>query len=187
MGRVISQLFKAGAERFVRGFAAEAAGITGKVARKSTRSLMSQAIAHLRREFNYLEGAKGYEAARNVYRRAVRTAVRTKREAERQIDRVERGLSPVPDLNSRSPPRGQSEYTITVKLASNRSERVFWTTVRVVAPSGMAYSEVASRARSAIDVEDVNSKSGARRSAGVLKSHYVADFVVIAESPIFAA
>jgi hypothetical protein len=125
MGRIITTAINAGAERFVRGFAAEAAGIVAKAERKSSRSLMSQAIAHLRRNFGIFEGQRGYEAARNIYRRAVRTATRTKREAERQADRVDRGLPPVNPTPPRSGPTPMSEYTLTVKLASNRSERVF--------------------------------------------------------------
>lgn len=185
MGRIITQALRAGAERFVRGFAAEAAGITPAAARKSTRSLMSQAIAHLRREFPILEGSRGYEAARNVYRRAVRTATRTKREAERQAERIDRGLPPVDSRPPDARPPPMAEYTLTVKLASNRSERTFWTTVRVRAPAGLAYSEVAARARSEIDIEDVTKESGDRRRNGILKTHYVAEFVVLSESPLF--
>jgi hypothetical protein len=154
------------ARRAVAEFAYQEAERVAKGKPSGEPSLLSRAINKLRKDFPLVFdlSKRGYELARNVFRKQQRYARNIYRDYQRAESDSSYQQKTLPDPDQKSVKN--QEYIIRVELKNRRSDKVFWSTVKVTAPVGTPVNELYKIAAESVKAGEVVSERFARRFRG---------------------
>lgn len=142
----ILDIVASGGVRALAGLAAEAVGIVPRVPRSGGRSLASLGIATIRRQFPLLtKGQAGYEVARNVWRRALRSAESARRRNDREPPAPGDAGGGGPSRPRPRPGARMGEYVYRVEFVS-RAGVSRWRTLTFTGPAGLSDDALRARA-----------------------------------------